>query len=543
MPGKSLPERPNLAFYKKQAKELFHAHAQADPAALDRIARYHHRLLRQSSEAIRLAPFQLADAQIVIAREHEFASWPEFARHITTLRLNRETASLTDPVSAFIEAACSPRDDHRSGTVEEAEAIRARYPQVAASSIYSAALLGDAPAIRSFLAVDPTGAAAKGGPMGWDPLTYLCFSRYLRLDRPPSQTFVTAARTLLDAGASPNTGWIEIIDSPNPRPILESAVYGAAGVAQHAGLTRLLLERGADPNDEETAYHVIETSDNTVLSILLESGKFNGQSLATALLRKCDWHDLDGLRLLLEHGADPNWVTRWGYTGLHQALRRDNRMEMIELLIDRGADATLPGRDGRSALLIAARRGRADALELFENRGTPFSLTGVDALIAACALDHKGQIRSLPEASPSIQAELVAEGGTLLAEFSGNGNLAGVRNLLDLGVSVNARYREGDGYYGIAKESTALHVAAWRAQPNVVKDLIARGAPVGALDGQGRTALQLAVKACVDSYWTRLRSPQSVAALLEGGASTEGIELPTGYDEIDALLEPAIKPK
>jgi len=48
--------------------------------------------------------------------------------------------------------------------------------------------------------------------------------------------------------------------------------------------------------------------------------------------------------------------------------------------------------------------------------------------------------------------------------------------------------------------------------------------------------LQLAIKACLDSYWTRRRSPESTAALLAAGASVQGIELPTGYDEIDALL-------
>jgi Ankyrin repeat len=87
-----------------------------------------------------------------------------------------------------------------------------------------------------------------------------------------------------------------------------------------------------------------------------------------------------------------------------------------------------------------------------------------------------------------------------------------------------------------AKNSTALHVAAWRAWPAAVKELIAHGAVVDALDGKGRNALSLAIKACVDSYWTRRRSPESTAALLAAGASVQGIELPTGYDEIDALL-------
>ena len=57
------------------------------------------------------------------------------------------------------------------------------------------------------------------------------------------------------------------------------------------------------------------------------------------------------------------------------------------MLLDRGADPALPDREGRSAIQMAARRGRAGALDLFERRGTPIHLTHVDALIAACARD------------------------------------------------------------------------------------------------------------------------------------------------------------
>jgi hypothetical protein len=46
----------------------------------------------------------------------------------------------------------------------------------------------------------------------------------------------------------------------------------------------------------------------------------------------------------------------------------------------------------------------------------------------------------------------------------------------------------------------------------------------------------LAVKACVDSYWTYRRSPESVQALLDAGASTAGVTTPTGYPEVDELL-------
>ena len=447
---------------------------------------------------------------------------------------------ITNPVEAFIEAACVPRDDHTSGTLEQAELIRQRYPEVA-GDFYAAAILGDEATVRGALARDTTFAIAPGGPFRWDALTYLCFSRYLRLDRSRAGAFVATARTLLGAGANANTGWYETVDHPNPRPVFESAIYGAAGIAQHAELTQLLLDHGADPNDEETPYHVPETTDSTVLQVLLESGRLNDSALCTMLLRKSDWHDLDGMRLLLAHGANPNTLTRWGHTALHQALRRDNHLTMIETLLDHGADPALPNRDGHSAGMIAARRGRGDVLRVLESRGMPAVLTGVERLIAACALDDRDAIVGLRVREPALPAAIIADGGTLLAEFAGNGNAAGVRHLLDCGVDPAARDEQGDAYFGIAPRSTALHVAAWRAWPDAVKVLIAAGTPVDATDGRGRTALMLAVQACVDSYWSWRRTPDSVAALLEAGAAPTGVELPTGYDEIDVLLARAAR--
>ena len=260
MPDRDLPARPNLEQYKKQAKDLVKSFAIADPHAFARIKRHHPRFQKLLEPNLHGAPFVLTDSQLVIAREHGFESWPKFAHHIETLSLIRSLASLTDPVSAFIEVACVPRhSSHGSGTLEHAQMILSRYPQVATSNIYTSAILADESAVRGFLARDPRSATATGGTYGWDALTYLCFSRYLRLDRQRSDAFIATAQALLDAGASANTGWYEMIDHPNPRPVLESAIYGAAGIARHSGLTHLLLERGADPNDEETPYHVPES--------------------------------------------------------------------------------------------------------------------------------------------------------------------------------------------------------------------------------------------------------------------------------------------
>jgi ankyrin repeat protein len=433
---------------------------------------------------------------------------------------------MIDARATFVEASIW------HGSLDESAALLAAHPEIAGSDIFIAAILGDDATVRRFLQLDPGLATAKDGPRQWDALTYLCFSRYLRLEPSRSEAFLRAASALLDAGASANAGFFD----PNhqPEPTFESVLYGAAGVAHHADLTRLLLERGGDPNDGETPYHSPETNDNRAVLVLLESGKLTDDSRTTMLLRKGDWHDYAGMKMLLDHGADANRMGRWGLTALHQSLRRDNRIEMITLLLDRGANPAIENREGRSAVAIAARRGRGDVLALFQQRGFSVTLPGADQLIAACACDDGPAIRAA--AAPAIVHEVVAEGGTLLAEFAANGNTPGVARLLELGVNVAALSAQGDMYYDVAKNSTALHAASWRAQHDTVKYLIQRGAPVNALDGKGRSALALAVKACVDSYWTHRRSPESVKALLDGGTSRDGLAIPCGYGEVDALL-------
>ena len=93
--SQSLPERPDLDQLRRQAKELRDAAQRGDPAASDRFARHHPSASRDQ--------VPLAAAQLVIAREMGFASWP---------RLKAAVEARTSPpqgVSDFLAASVERR--------------------------------------------------------------------------------------------------------------------------------------------------------------------------------------------------------------------------------------------------------------------------------------------------------------------------------------------------------------------------------------------------------------------------------------------------
>jgi ankyrin repeat protein len=380
----------------------------------------------------------------------------------------------------FMVAACVPRDDHSSGTLEAADSIRGGHPRVAADDIYGAAVLGDHAEVERLLGADAGRATTLGGPYGWDALTYLCFSRYLRLR--PSAGFVRAARALLDAGADPNTGFFE--SAHQPEPVFESALYGAAGVAHHAELTRLLLSRGADPNLGDVAYHAPERFDDEAMEAVVESGRLSDAGLTTMLHRKLDWTDLGGVRWLLEHGVDPNALSAWGDRALHHSLARDNALPLLEALLDFGADPTLrtSAPEHRSAVAVAARCGRVDALELFGSRGFATELDGDDAFFAALSGGDRCGTIGFVTAEPRIAARLEASQPGIVATLAGAGNTTALELALDLGFPMSA---------------DALAVAVWRERTEAVRLLLDRGALVSASE------LSLAERALTEmSEWT-----------------------------------------
>jgi hypothetical protein len=80
---RQLPARPHLDVPRRQARELLAQWRAKAPDAFDRIRSAHPVYRATDVAALSAAPFRLADAQLVIAREYNFASWAELKQRIT----------------------------------------------------------------------------------------------------------------------------------------------------------------------------------------------------------------------------------------------------------------------------------------------------------------------------------------------------------------------------------------------------------------------------------------------------------------------------
>src|SRR5688572_8587392 len=80
--SRDLPDRPHIDVPKREARELFKDWRAKSSEALDRIRGRHPKFREADDAAISAAKFLLNDAQLVIAREYGFSSWPELKQRI-----------------------------------------------------------------------------------------------------------------------------------------------------------------------------------------------------------------------------------------------------------------------------------------------------------------------------------------------------------------------------------------------------------------------------------------------------------------------------
>lgn len=397
-----------------------------------------------------------------------------------------------DIVDRFIDAATS--DGRRAWEMLKA------YPDLSRAGFYAWLVLGGAEGVALSLTAQPYLAIARSGPHQVEPLVYVCFSRFGHARSPRARRIVATARVLLEAGADPNTRF-----HGEDGPL--SCLYAASGLLGNAGLTQLLLEAGADPDDGESLYHATEHDDLTCLKLLLAHGaRVTGSN---ALKHMLDRESAEGLSLLLAAGGDPNETNPQGDTALHWAVRRGRGTEIVRILIDHGAVLDARREDGRTAYALAVASGQTEVAQLLAASGADKALGVLDAYLAG---------RGPP---PAL---LPPDSGRLLTHLAEAGRTAQTARLLKAGAPVDAK---GDG--GI----TALHYACWRGHVDMIRLLLDRGAPVDVRDdtygGSPAGFLHHGATHCGEGdYATGAR------LLIAAGGWNE--TTPTGHPELDAVL-------
>ncbi len=289
-----------------------------------------------------------------------------------------------------------------------------------------------------------------GGPRGWAPLLYVCHSCF------PSAAL---AQELLVRGADPNATFENEYGHM-------SALYGAAGVAYDAELTRVLLEAGADPDDGESLYHSTESPDPACLALLLQHGAT--ASHTNALAHALDDERLEHVRLLLAAGADPN-----EHAHVAHAVRRGRGPEYIRLLSEHGADLDRPGGETwrgnvplRTPYQHARLRARDDVADTLAQLGASTAVDPADAAVESLARGDRATA-PLPE-----RLDVDAQEVVVLSALGGH-----VEVIVE---AVGPGFR---GVVGGSPEGSLLEHAAWVGDAALVERLLALGAKPGAALG------------------------------------------------------------
>ena len=452
----------------------------------------------------------LAVAQLVIARELGFASWPK-------LKANVESRAVVSRRAATFLAASVDGYTGRARRLLEAD------PTLGCFDIRTAAVVGDTAWVAGLLEADPSAATGVDRERGWSPLLYVCYSHRHRVERARASGMATVVSRLLDAGASPDTN-----NGARPHHGYRSALHGSV-TANNPEITRLLLQRGADPNDGESLYHAAEHRDHQCLRLLLAHGATVAGTWAVDVAVGAD--DASGVRLLLDAAARqvPDQVAAMATTLLARASA-DASTPVVQALLDAGADpakllaeAEAPVQaspDGLSPLRLAVRAGNEQIAALLHANGAPDDATDIDRFLGACARGDRATAQRLLGTHPRLHDWLSDRDRAAIVDVAGSGHAAmSVRLMLELGFSVHARNIFGE---------TPLHLAAAAGDPETVRLLLDHGAELDACDDNyHRSPLGYATVSSGESHRSDGDWAAIVRLLLDAGADRTGVWVPS----------------
>jgi ankyrin repeat protein len=485
-----LPAHPNLEQLRHQAKELLRAAKAGEPDAARRVEVVSDRLT-------------LAAAQLAVAREYGFASWPRLKDEVEA-----RTLELAQLVDAFCEASIG-------GNMRRAARILAEAPAVAGHSFAPAVILGDANRVADELQRDP-GLATRPDPRtGWTALHAACASRWYQLDPSRADGLLAVARLLLDAGADPTgqtpsrgAGW---------RPLRCAIAVSNSGPSNRP-VVELLLDRGAVPDDHDLYLAGFAHDRGQLLPLLLSHRSDLGEIAEQALAAPVSSGDTASARLLLEAGADPRRYrddegrpTPVVWAALHAGCDGD----FVELLLSHQADPDAAGPDGRTPYQLATAAGRTELASLLRRHGATESATSVDRFLSGCVRADRAAAQQQIDSDPGLLGRLTDDKRAAIVRAAEAGDTAAVGLMLDLGFPLETR---GDN------RQTPLHAAAYSGSTETVRLLLDRGADIEARDTTwNSTPLDWAAVGSGERPQTNKAANwlETVRTLLDAGAATD----------------------
>jgi ankyrin repeat protein len=257
----------------------------------------------------------------------------------------------------------------------------------------------------------------------------------------------------------------------------------------------------------------------------------------TALHLAVRVNDLQKADALIRAGADVSRANRYGVTPLSLAAANGNA-PLLDLLLKAGAnaagaDAALG--DGRTMIMLAARTGSADAVNVTERRTGTTALmwaavenraAAVRALVAAGAdVNVRSKVTEYPHTPPGVIGDALEEGAsyvgqtvlpkggwTALMYAARQGALDAARALAEAGADLNSTDPDG---------TPALTFAIINGHYDVASLVADKGADVNLADRTGATPLYSAVDMhTVASSFGRPDLPQPVVA-----GSVDGVRM------------------